>query len=188
MWIPRHCRLRRRSLKQRQTWLNRGEVRACESLQPGCQGSSRVVWSSYRILPAAPVVCPRFYAPVDPRSGSAVLRATVNARQQLTMPGLKRFAPVPFVSHNGATNHRFAVARVTLRIEKPAAQSRIRKELVACLKYDLLVWMSTRTPLQHAVAEPDGEVRPLGIIPNRLESVRKLVSKAGSGESVEGLL
>ncbi len=30
-----------------------------------------------------------------------------------------------------------------------------------------------------AVAEPDGEVRPLGIIPNRLESVRKLIRKLG---------
>ena len=85
------------------------------------------------------------------------------------------------LSHNGATNHRFAVARVTLRIGKSAAQSRIRKELVACLKYDLLVWMSTRTPSRHAVAEPDGEVRPLGIIPNRLESIRKLVRKVGAG-------
>ena len=28
-----------------------------------------------------------------------------------------------------------------------------------------------------AVAEPDGEVRPLGIIPNRLDSIRKLVAK-----------
>lgn len=30
-----------------------------------------------------------------------------------------------------------------------------------------------------SVAEPDGEVRPLGIIPNRLESVRKIVAKLG---------
>ena len=30
-----------------------------------------------------------------------------------------------------------------------------------------------------AVAEPDGEVRPLGIIPNRLESIRKVVAKLG---------
>lgn len=30
-----------------------------------------------------------------------------------------------------------------------------------------------------AVAEPDGEVRPLGVIPNRLESIRKLVVKLG---------
>ena len=36
-----------------------------------------------------------------------------------------------------------------------------------------------------AVAEPDGE---LGIIPNRLESIRKLIAKAGAGEAIEGLL
>src|ERR1043166_9575789 len=30
-----------------------------------------------------------------------------------------------------------------------------------------------------SVAEPDGEVRPLGVIPNRLESVRKMVAKLG---------
>jgi len=30
-----------------------------------------------------------------------------------------------------------------------------------------------------AVAEPDGEVRPMGVIPNRLESIRKLVRKLG---------
>jgi hypothetical protein len=30
-----------------------------------------------------------------------------------------------------------------------------------------------------SIAEPDGEVRPLGIIPNRLESVRKMVAKLG---------
>jgi transposase len=33
-----------------------------------------------------------------------------------------------------------------------------------------------------AVAEPDGEVRSLGIIPNREESVRKLVKKLGAEE------
>ena len=31
-----------------------------------------------------------------------------------------------------------------------------------------------------AVAEPDGEVRSIGTIPNRLESVRKMVHKLGS--------
>ena len=30
-----------------------------------------------------------------------------------------------------------------------------------------------------AVAEPDGEVRSLGIIPNRLESIRKTIAKLG---------
>jgi len=30
-----------------------------------------------------------------------------------------------------------------------------------------------------AVAEPEGAIRTLGVIPNRLESVRKLVAKLG---------
>ena len=30
-----------------------------------------------------------------------------------------------------------------------------------------------------AVAEPDGEVHSLGIIPNRLESIRKMIHKLG---------
>lgn len=33
-----------------------------------------------------------------------------------------------------------------------------------------------------AVAEPDGEVRSLGVIPNRLESIRKLIRKIGPAE------
>ena len=33
-----------------------------------------------------------------------------------------------------------------------------------------------------AVAEPDGEVRALGVMPNRLESIRKLVAKLGPVE------
>ena len=36
-----------------------------------------------------------------------------------------------------------------------------------------------------AVAEPDGEVRPLGIIPNRLESIRKMVAKLGPVEQLK---
>ncbi|MCL5745404.1 MAG: IS110 family transposase, partial [Acidobacteria bacterium] len=36
-----------------------------------------------------------------------------------------------------------------------------------------------------AVAEPDGEVRSLGIVPNRLESVRKLVAKLGPAERLK---
>ena len=38
-----------------------------------------------------------------------------------------------------------------------------------------------------AVAEPDGEVRPLGVIPSRLESMQT-GSKVGAGEPTEGLL
>ena len=33
-----------------------------------------------------------------------------------------------------------------------------------------------------AVAEPDGEVRSLGVIPNRPESVRRVVKKLGPAE------
>ena len=35
-----------------------------------------------------------------------------------------------------------------------------------------------------AVAEPDGEVRSLGVIPNRPESIRKLVKKLGPAEQL----
>jgi hypothetical protein len=35
-----------------------------------------------------------------------------------------------------------------------------------------------------AVAEPEGEVRSLGTIPNRLESVRKLVAKLGPAKQL----
>ena len=36
-----------------------------------------------------------------------------------------------------------------------------------------------------AVAEPDGEVRSLGVIPNRLESIRKMVTKLGAAEHLK---
>ncbi len=36
-----------------------------------------------------------------------------------------------------------------------------------------------------AVAEPDGEVRPFGIIPNRLESIRKLAKKLGPPQQLK---
>ena len=35
-----------------------------------------------------------------------------------------------------------------------------------------------------AVAEPDGEVRSLGTIPNRMESIRKLMKKLGPAEKL----
>ena len=39
-----------------------------------------------------------------------------------------------------------------------------------------------------AVAEAGGEVRSLGIIPNRLESIRKLIGKLGPVQHLKGLL
>ena len=35
-----------------------------------------------------------------------------------------------------------------------------------------------------AVAEPDGEVRSLGVIPNRSESIRKLMKKQGPADQL----
>jgi hypothetical protein len=35
-----------------------------------------------------------------------------------------------------------------------------------------------------AVAEPDGEVRSLGTIPNRVESIRKMIKKLGPAEKL----
>ena len=39
-----------------------------------------------------------------------------------------------------------------------------------------------------AVAEPGGEVRSHGVIPNRIESVRKLIGKTRSSQAAKGLL
>jgi hypothetical protein len=35
-----------------------------------------------------------------------------------------------------------------------------------------------------AIAEPDGEVRSLGTIPNRAESIRKMIKKLGAAEKL----
>jgi hypothetical protein len=35
-----------------------------------------------------------------------------------------------------------------------------------------------------AVAEPDGEVRRYGVIPNQLEAVRRMVKKLGEGSEL----
>ncbi len=40
-------------------------------------------------------------------------------------------------------------------------------------------------PSRWAVAEAEGEVRSLGIIPNRLESVRKMIGKLGPGGTLK---
>jgi transposase len=42
--------------------------------------------------------------------------------------------------------------------------------------------------IAEAIAEADGEVRSLGTIANRAESIRKLVKKLGAGGGVKGLL
>jgi transposase len=39
-----------------------------------------------------------------------------------------------------------------------------------------------------AVAEPDGEVRSLGTIPNRTESIRKMIRKLGPAEKLRAAM
>jgi hypothetical protein len=56
--------------------------------------------------------------------------------------------------------------------------------LVACLKYDFGLDVHADT-IAASVAESDGEVRPLGIIPNRLEAIRKLMAKLGPTKQVK---
>ncbi len=51
-------------------------------------------------------------------------------------------------------------------------------------RYDLSGWMSMRRTIAVAVAEIGGEVRSLGTIPNRAESVGRLIRKLGKSESL----
>jgi hypothetical protein len=61
----------------------------------------------------------------------------------------------------------------------PAAQSRIRKELAAMNKIRFIGLDVHAETIAVAVAEPGGEVRSLWTIPNRLESIRKMIGKLG---------
>ena len=49
---------------------------------------------------------------------------------------------------------------------------------------DLLALMSTQRRSPSPSAEPDGEVRSLGLIPNRPDSIRKLVKRLGPAEAL----
>src|SRR3981189_1887273 len=51
-------------------------------------------------------------------------------------------------------------------------------------KIRFLGWDVHAEPITVAIAESDGEVRSLGTIPNRLESIRKLIKKLGPTEKL----
>ncbi len=89
------------------------------------------------------------------------------------------------LSQNGATNAGSQCRGLRCESVKTAAQSRIRKELVACPKIRFVGLDVHTDTIAVAVAEPDGEVRSLGTIPNRLESVRKLVVKLGPAKELK---
>src|SRR4030088_747499 len=70
-------------------------------------------------------------------------------------------------------------AWVTLTVMKPTTQSHKRKGTGSMKKVRFLGLDVHAETIAVAVAEPDGEVRSLGVIPNRTESIRKLVTKLG---------
>src|SRR5437879_3512971 len=87
-------------------------------------------------------------------------------------------------SHNGVNRSRCAsvgyiVSHVT------TTQSNKRKGTGSMKKVRFLGLDVHADTIAVAVAEPDGEVRSLGIIPNREESVRKLVKKLAPAEQLQ---
>ena len=71
---------------------------------------------------------------------------------------------------------------VILRIGRQAVQSHTREEPVD--EKDKVCWSVHAETIAVAVAEQEGEVRSLGVIPNREESIRKLVKKLGPVEQL----
>src|SRR6185369_11466468 len=83
------------------------------------------------------------------------------------------------------TNPNFALcADYAAKLRQQAAQSRIRKELVMSKVRFLGLDVHADT-IAVAVAEPTGEVRSLGTIPNRIESIRKMMQKLGGGPQLK---
>jgi hypothetical protein len=74
-------------------------------------------------------------------------------------------------------------AWVMLRIGRSAVQSHKRKEPVNEESKVCRFGCPSET-IAIAIAEQDGEVRSLGVIPNREDSVRKLVRKLGTMEEL----
>ena len=69
---------------------------------------------------------------MDGLNKDAVMNSVMSSRPDVIVHQMTSLASMRSLSHYGATNRRFAVARVTLRRGKSKpAQSRIRKELAA---------------------------------------------------------
>src|SRR5690242_14771977 len=73
----------------------------------------------------------------------------------------------------------FALTRVTLRIGKPSGAEPHTKGVGRMSKIRFIGLDVHADTIAVAVAEPDGEARSLGVIPNHLESVRKMIAKLG---------
>ena len=82
-------------------------------------------------------------------------------------------------SQYGATN-RFAVTRVTLRRGESSGAEPETKGRPLLSKVQFAGLDVHAETIAVAVGEMGGEVRSLGVIPNRLESVGKMVHKLGA--------
>src|SRR5262252_7619388 len=75
-------------------------------------------------------------------------------------------------------------AWVTLSVDVTTTQSHKRKGTGPMKKVRFLGLDVHAETIAVAVAEPDGEVRSLGTIPNRAESIRKMIRKLGPAEKL----
>ena len=69
--------------------------------------------------------------------------------------------------------------------EKSTVQSHKRRGTGQARKGTILCVDVHAETIAVAIAEPDGEVRSLGMIANRAESIRKMVKKLGSVEQLK---
>jgi hypothetical protein len=87
-------------------------------------------------------------------------------------------------SHYGVTGSmRWSWVRLSL-FEERTVQSHKRREPVMREKLRFLGLDVHAETIAVAIAEPDGEVRSLGTIANREESIRKFIRKLGSPEQL----
>src|SRR3954469_18796335 len=83
------------------------------------------------------------------------------------------------------SDQSFAEARVTLRRDETGGAEPHTKGIGRMYKIRFIGLDVHAGTIAMAVAEPGGEVRSLGVIPNRLESIRKLVAKLGAAKQLK---
>ena len=93
--------------------------------------------------------------------------------------------PRSIASQDGTTGSDSQCRRLRCESVRNVAQSYMRKE-PAVKKSTRFVGLDVHADtIAVAVAEPGGEVRSLGIIPNKPESVRKLIKRLGPADTLK---